>query len=89
MSKESLKSRQKKILVLVKKYIQKRKKLKKEGNYIALQKLPKNSSPVRLRNICNLSGRTRGYMRKYGVSRIKFRDLASEGYIPGIKKSSW
>lgn len=89
MSKESLKSRQKKILVLVKKYIQKRKKLKKEGNYIALQKLPKNSSPVRLRNICNLSGRTRGYMRKYGVSRIKFRDLASEGYIPGVKKSSW
>jgi small subunit ribosomal protein S14 len=89
MAKESLKARQKKRLSLVLKYLKIRKKYKKLGDYISLQKLPKNSSPVRLRNLCSLTGRARGYMRLYGISRIKFRDLAANGYIPGVKKSSW
>lgn len=89
MAKESFKFRQKKRFKLMLKYLKKRKQYKKSGNYLALQKLPKNSSPVRLRNICTLSGRARGYIRLYGLSRIKFRDLASNGYIPGVRKSSW
>lgn len=89
MAKESAKAKQKKIEILVKKYLKKRLFFKKTKNYEALQLLPKNSSPVRLRNRCSLTGRPRGYIRLYGISRIKFRELASQGYLPGVKKSSW
>lgn len=89
MAKESSKAKQKKIELLVKKYLKKRIFLKKSKNYEALQFLPKNSCPVRLRNRCSLTGRPRGYIRLYGISRIKFRELASQGYLPGVKKSSW
>ena len=73
----------------VDKYAAKRKALKKAGDYAALDKLPKNASPVRLRNRCALTGRPRGFIRKFGISRIKFRDMALEGRIPGVKKASW
>lgn len=89
MAKESAKAKQKKIELLVKKYLKKRLFLKKSKNYDGLQLLPKNSSPVRLRNRCSLTGRPRGYIRLYGISRIKFRELASQGYLPGVKKASW
>lgn len=74
---------------MVKKYAEKRKKLKEEGKWEELQKLPRNSSPTRLNNRCSLTGRSRGYIRKYGISRIKFRELALDGKIPGIRKASW
>ncbi len=74
---------------LVKKYAEKRAALKAAGDYEGLQKLPKNSSPVRLKNRCAVSGRARGYMRPFGLSRIEFRELAREGKIPGVKKASW
>ncbi|WP_212113272.1 30S ribosomal protein S14 [Candidatus Shikimatogenerans silvanidophilus] len=89
MAKESVKARQIKREKLVKKYLKKRMLLKKKKDYEGLQKLPKNSCPVRLRNRCFLTGRARGFIRFYGISRIKFRELASKGYIPGVKKSSW
>lgn len=89
MAKESIKAREIKRKKLCNKYAKKRKELKKSRNYDALQKLPKNSCPVRLRNRCQLTGRSRGYMRKFGISRISFRKLVSFGLIPGIKKSSW
>ena len=63
--------------------------LKEEGEWQALALLPKNSSPVRLHNRCKLTGRPRGYIRRFGISRIKFREMALEGKIPGVKKSSW
>jgi small subunit ribosomal protein S14 len=74
---------------LVAKYAEKRAQLKAEGNYVALQLLPKNSCPVRMHNRCKLSGRPKGYMRQFGISRIAFRELASAGLIPGVKKASW
>jgi small subunit ribosomal protein S14 len=74
---------------LVEKYAEKRKALKAAGDYAALDKLPRNASPVRLRNRCQLTGRPRGYIRQFGLCRIKFRDMASDGKIPGVKKSSW
>ncbi len=89
MAKESLKAREIKRQALVNKYAEKRKKLKTEGNYIELQKLPKNASPVRLHNRCKLTGRPRGYIRIFGISRINFREMALNGQIPGVKKSSW
>ncbi len=89
MAKESVKARQRKREKLVEKYAEKRKALKAAGDYEALDRLPKNASPVRLRNRCQLTGRGRGYIRLFGVSRIMFRDLASYGKIPGIKKASW
>jgi len=89
MAKKSVEARQRKRERLVKQYSDKRKELKEAGDYEALDKLPKNSSKVRLRNRCALSGRPRGFIRMFGVSRIKFRDLASEGKIPGVTKSSW
>jgi small subunit ribosomal protein S14 len=73
----------------VEKYAAKRKELKAAGDWDALDKLPRNASPVRLHNRCKLSGRPRGYIRKFGVSRVVFRDLASAGKIPGVTKSSW
>lgn len=74
---------------LAARFAEKRAQLKKEGNYEELQKLPRNSAPVRIKNRCAVSGRARGYMRFFGLSRIQFRELARRGEIPGVKKSSW
>ncbi|NDV82326.1 30S ribosomal protein S14 [Bacteroides sp. 51] len=89
MAKESMKAREVKRAKLVAKYADKRAQLKKEGNYEALQALPKNASPVRLHNRCKLTGRPKGYIRQFGISRIQFREMASNGLIPGVKKASW
>ena len=89
MAKESMKAREVKRQKLVQKYADKRSKLKSEGDYIGLQKLPKNASPVRLHNRCKITGRPKGYMRIFGISRVMFREMANKGLIPGIKKSSW
>jgi len=89
MAKESMKAREVKRRKMVEKYAEKRAELIAAGDYVALQKLPKNSSKVRLHNRCNLSGRPKGYMRQFGVSRINFRELALNGLIPGVKKASW
>ena len=89
MAKESMKAREVKRAKLVEKYSAKREQLKKEGNYQALSLLPRNSSKVRLHNRCLLTGRPKGYMRQFGISRITFREMASNGIIPGIKKASW
>ncbi len=89
MAKESMKAREVKRKKLVDKYAEKRAKLKAEGDYIGLSKLPRNSSKVRLHNRCSLTGRPKGYMRQFGLSRITFREMASAGLIPGIKKASW
>ena len=84
-----MKARQAKRERLVAKYAAKRAQLKKDGDYEALQKLPRNASPVRLHNICKMSGRPKGYMRQFGVSRINFCEMASNGLIPGVHKASW
>ena len=89
MAKESMKAREVKRLKLVEKFAEKRAKLKAEGDYVGLSMLPKNASPVRLHNRCKITGRPKGYMRIFGVSRIQFREMASNGLIPGIKKASW
>lgn len=89
MAKESMKAREVKRQKTVDKYAEKRKALKKAGDYEALQKLPKNASPVRLHNRCKLTGRPRGYMRTFGVSRVTFREMANYGLIPGVRKASW
>lgn len=89
MAKESMKAREVKRAKLAAKYATKRAELKANGDYIGLQKLPKNASPVRLHNRCKLTGRPKGYMRQFGISRINFREMASQGLIPGIKKASW
>ena len=89
MAKESMKAREVKRQKLVQKYADKRNKLKSEGDYVGLQKLPKNASPVRLHNRCKITGRPKGYMRVFGISRVTFREMANNGLIPGIKKSSW
>jgi small subunit ribosomal protein S14 len=89
MAKESMKAREVKRAKLVVKYAAKRKALKESGDLAALSLLPKNSSPVRMRNRCSLSGRPRGYMRMFGLSRNFFRELALDGKIPGVTKSSW
>lgn len=89
MAKESMKARERKRERMVEKYAEKRAALKKAGDYVGLQKLPKNSAPVRLHNRCSLTGRPKGYMRQFGLSRVKFREMASNGLIPGIKKASW
>ena len=89
MAKESMKARQRKREKLVERYAEKRAQLKAEGDYDALQKLPRNSSPVRLRNRCKITGKPRGYIRVFGLCRNQFRQLASDGKIPGVTKSSW
>ncbi len=89
MAKESMKAREVKRAKLVSKYAEKRAKLKAEGDYVGLSKLPRNSNPIRLHNRCQLTGRPKGYMRQFGVSRITFREMASSGLIPGVKKASW
>ena len=89
MAKESMKAREVKRAKLVAKYAAKRAELKRNGDYEALQLLPHNASPVRLHNRCKMSGRPKGYMRQFGISRIDFREMASQGLIPGVKKASW
>ena len=89
MAKESMKAREVKRQKLIEKYAEKRAKLKAEGDYIGLSKLPRNSSPIRLHNRCKITGRPKGYMRQFGISRITFREMASSGLIPGVKKASW
>jgi small subunit ribosomal protein S14 len=89
MAKEAIKARELKRQKMVAKYAAKRAELKAKGDYEGLDKLPKNASPIRLHNRCKLSGRPRGYMRKFGISRVLFRDLALAGKIPGVTKSSW
>ena len=89
MAKESMKAREVKRQKMVEKYAEKRAKLKAEGDYIGLSRLPRNSNPIRLHNRCLLTGRPKGYMRQFGISRITFREMASQGLIPGIKKASW
>jgi len=89
MAKESMKARQRKREAMVAKYAEKRATLKAEGNYEALQRIPRNASPVRLRNRCKLTGSPRGYIRTFGICRNQFRMLASDGKIPGVTKSSW
>jgi small subunit ribosomal protein S14 len=89
MAKESMIAREEKRRILVERFAEKRAKLKAEGDFIGLSKLPKNSSPVRLHNRCKITGRPKGYIRQFGISRIQFREMASSGLIPGIKKASW
>ncbi len=89
MAKESMKAREVRRQKLVDKYADKRAQLKAEGDYVGLSRLPKNSNPIRLHNRCLITGRPKGYMRQFGVSRITFREMASKGLIPGVKKASW
>ncbi|MCK9401230.1 MAG: 30S ribosomal protein S14 [Bacteroidales bacterium] len=89
MAKESMKAREVKRQKMVDRYAAKRAALKAAGDYIGLQKLPKNASPIRLHNRCKLTGRPKGYIRQFGISRINFREMANQGLIPGVKKASW
>ena len=89
MAKESMKARQRKRGAMVAKYADKRARLKAEGDSVGLQKLPKNSSPVRLRNRCSVTGKPRGYIRTFGLCRNQFREMALDGKIPGVTKASW
>lgn len=89
MAKESMKARERKRARMVAKYETKRAALKEAGDYQALARLPKNSSKVRMHNRCQLTGRPRGYMRQFGISRVLFRKMANEGKIPGVTKASW
>jgi small subunit ribosomal protein S14 len=89
MAKESVKARQRKRERMVAKFAEKRAALKAAGDYAALDKLPKNSSAVRLHNRCQLTGRPKGYMRQFGIARVMFREMALDGKIPGVRKASW
>ena len=89
MAKKSKVAKDKRQRKLVAQYAELRKELKEKGDYEALNKLPKNSSPTRLKNRCEITGRPRGYMRKFSMSRIAFRELAHKGQLPGVKKASW
>jgi small subunit ribosomal protein S14 len=89
MAKLSIIARDRKKEALVKRYEAKRKALKEAGDWAGLDKLPRSSSSVRLRNRCKLTGRPRGYMRKFGICRNQFRQMASDGLIPGMTKASW
>ena len=89
MAKESMKAREVKRARMEARYAEKRKALKEAGDWGGLAKLPRNSSPVRLHNRCSITGRPKGYMREFGISRIQFREMASNGLIPGVRKASW
>jgi small subunit ribosomal protein S14 len=89
MARESVKVRELKRQKTVAKYAAKRADLKAKGDYLGLDKLPKDASPVRLHNRCKITGRPKGYMRKFGICRNVFREMASDGKIPGITKASW
>ncbi len=89
MAKESMKARQRKREKLVAHFADKRAQMKADGDYDGLQKLPRNASPVRLRNRCKITGKPRGYIRQFGVCRNMFRQMALDGKIPGVTKASW
>ncbi|HSK12736.1 MAG TPA: 30S ribosomal protein S14 [Phnomibacter sp.] len=89
MARESIKARQRKREAMVAKFAEKRAALKAAGDQAGLDKLPRNASPVRLKNRCQLTGRPKGYMRHFGICRNMFRDMALDGKIPGVKKASW
>lgn len=89
MAKKSKVAKDQKQQKMVARYAELRRELKEKGDYVALSKLPRNSSPTRLKNRCELTGRPRGYMRKFNMSRIAFRELAHKGQLPGVKKASW
>ncbi|AOH56857.1 30S ribosomal protein S14 [Peribacillus muralis] len=89
MAKKSKVVKAQKQLALVEKYAERRRDLKEKGDYAALSKLPRDSSPTRIHNSCGVTGRPRGYMRKFNMSRIAFRELAHKGQVPGVKKASW
>jgi len=89
MAKESMKARELKRAKLVAQYAEKRQALKEAGDYEALDKLPRNASPVRLHNRCKVTGRPKGYVRRFGISRVLLREWALQGKIPGLTKSSW
>ena len=89
MAKKSVIAREAKRARMVAKYAEKRKALKEAGDYEALDKLPKNASPVRMHNRCKLTGRPKGYVRQFGISRVTFREMANKGLIPGVTKASW
>ncbi len=89
MAREAIKARERKREKLVARYAEKRKALKEAGDWVGLDKLPRNSSRVRLHNRCKMTGRPKGYMRKFGISRVTFREMASAGKIPGVTKASW
>jgi small subunit ribosomal protein S14 len=89
MAKKSVIARERKRERMVAKYADLRKRLKEEGDYDALDKLPRNSNPIRLHNRCKLTGRPKGYMRHFGINRVKFRDMALDGKLPGVTKASW
>jgi small subunit ribosomal protein S14 len=89
MARESIKARQRKREKMVAKFAEKRAALKAAGDYAALDKLPRNASPVRLHNRCQLTGRPKGYVRYFGISRIMLREMALDGKIPGVRKASW
>ncbi|NJL53788.1 30S ribosomal protein S14 [bacterium] len=89
MAKKSSVEKEKKRQQLVEKYAEERRRLREAGDWVGLSKLPKNSNPTRLRNRCRVTGRSRGYMRRFGLSRITFREMALKGEIPGVTKSSW
>ena len=88
MAKESMKARERKRAKTVAKYSEKR-KLKEAGDFLGLQKLPKDASPVRMHNRCKITGRPKGFMRQFGISRVTFREMANKGLIPGVTKASW
>ncbi|SDC08274.1 small subunit ribosomal protein S14 [Terribacillus halophilus] len=89
MAKKSKIAKEKKRQEMVMKYAEIRRELKEKGDYEALRKLPRDSSPTRLKNRCEITGRPRGYMRQFGMSRIKFREYAHKGQVPGVRKASW
>ncbi len=89
MAKESMKARERKRAKMVANFAEKRAALKEAGDYQALARLPKNGSAVRMHNRCSITGRPKGYMRDFGISRIQFREMANNGLIPGVKKTSW
>jgi len=89
MAKESMKARERKRAKMIEKHAAKRAELLAAGDYEGLQKLPKNASPVRAHNRCKITGRPKGYMRQFGISRVTFREMANQGLIPGVKKASW
>lgn len=89
MASKSTITKMERIEATVKKYAKKRAELKAKGDYDGLSKLPRDASPTRLRNLCQLTGRSRAYYRKFKISRLMVRDLALNGLIPGMKKASW
>lgn len=89
MAKKSQLARNLKRMRMSARYAAKRAALKAAGDWEALQKIPKNASPIRIKNRCSVTGRARGYMRRFGISRIQFREMARRGEIPGVKKASW